>query len=593
MFRRASRLFVAAAGVGGGSDTTSKGAAAASSSGTTGQSPSTSSPASGVATTSNRLSHTQRHGIHRNEEESSFLPPIILGGKVLGLGDNTNSEVLAARERALQPDQSVLLSRQMPVSLNSSFGTGDRSPIALAQAEEERRLIRQKKNFDDMIVFEGGRIADHETYGRAMLFRDFVHYALYHHKWGYVPKLWRKYRSLMTSNFHDPIAFASLRNQYDYNYYVGKQQEASPSYPTPAVIFQPYYGWVIAEYFVSIMRSKFDPAEPLIIYDIGCGQGTLASTILDFLAEQYPEIYARCEYHCIELLPHQIPNLRVKLVHHLHHVKIHHISILNWKELEPRRCFCLGMELLNGMPHDWVFWTNDGTAYEMWVKFEEKDNLGTAQDRPQPCTDPIILRYLRYARWMQEETFHALKVLCVTDGHENIDPPRWRTLDPEIYDPPWVVFTKSLVQHNPLQCMYLPTGSMVMLEVFSKFFPRHHALFADYRVVNHSTMGINAPLCQVKVRGGKDIFFRKVADHFLSNAGMVDVCFPTDFEMMTQVYKSICGEHKEVTSMNHPDFWKTFGGDKVSLFTTHSGWNPLLEDFNDFHVFATHHPSEA
>jgi hypothetical protein len=55
----------------------------------------------------------------------------------------------------------------------------------------------------------------------------------------------------------------------------------------------------------------------------------------------------------------------------------------------------------------------------------------------------------------------------------------------------------------------------------------------------------------------------------------------------------VCGPHKEVMTVSHPDFWKTFGGDKTSLFTAQNGYNPLLEDFETFTIFATNHPAES
>lgn len=511
---------------------------------------------------------------------------VIAGGASSG-----KTDVEWRRERAINPP-AISTSRMAPVPLNSTFGVGERAVEVLAQKEEERRVARQKYNFDDMIVFDGGVLADHESYGKKMIFRDFVHYALYHHKWGYLPKMLRKHRQLLATCFHDPIPFGNLRNKQDYTEYIGKQAEASPSFNTPGSIFQPYYGWVIAEYFVTTMRAKFDPLEPLIIYDIGCGNGTLGLTVLNFLAEQYPEVYATCEYHFVDMSPYVIPAIRAKLVHHLHHAHIHHISIHNWRTIEPRRCFVVAVELFSNMPHDQIIWTEDGACYEQWVRFEETDNLGSAAERNLPATDPLILRYLRYCRWLQEETLNSMKVLCMTDGRENIDPLKWRTLEPEPYDPFTTIVSKCINVHNPYRIAFLPTAQMLFLEVAAKFFPRHHAFFADYSSVQHGIVGINAPLVQVKMRIAKDIFFRRICDNLLTNAGMVDVCFPTDFEVFRNTYRSICGEHKELTNMTHPDFWKTFGGDKTAIFTTQTGYNPLLEDFQTFNVFASHHPSD-
>lgn len=481
-------------------------------------------------------------------------------------------------------------SAHRPTIINSTWH--ENRSLELAQEEEERRVARQEHLFEDMLVFKGGAIADHDTLGTRMLMRDFVHYSMFHYKWGYYPKLARKYRELMTSGFYDPIPFGQLRNQADYEEYVARVSEASPTFATPPALFQPYYGWVLAEYMITVMRSKFHPSEPLIIYEVGAGAGTLAVSILNFLAEQYPDVYAQCEYHCIELSSYAIPVLRKRLVHHYHKAHIHHISIHNWRNLEPRRCFVLGVELLSNMPHDNIVWADDGSSYETYMYFEQDNNLATATERWEATTDPLILRYLRYSNWMKEESYNALRVLCLTDGQNVTLKPKYHRMEPTIYDP-WIeAMTKSLNVHNPFRVAWLPTGSTVMLETLAEFFPRHHALFADWGSVQGGINGFQGPLVQAKIRIAKNLYARRMCDNLTTNGGMVDLCFPTDFDRMVDTYRNICGEHKEITNMTHPDFWKTFGGEKTSLFTTRSGYNPMIEDFGVFNVFATHHPAE-
>lgn len=481
----------------------------------------------------------------------------------------------------------------VPTVLSSQHDvTTDERLTELVAALEEKRVARQKKLFEDMIVFEGGALADHESLGYYLIMRDFLHFALYHQRWGYYPKLFRKYRQLMTTGYFDPIPYGSLRSQYDYERYVTKIHETTPSFVTPTQLFQPFYGWVMAEYLVTTLRAKFDPREPLIVYDVGAGTGALALSVLDYLAEHFPDVYDRCEYHVVELNPHLIPVLRNKLVHHYHKVRIHNISILNWRTVEKRRCVVIAVELFSGLPHDCILWDNEGACNEHWFGFQALDNLSTAHERYYPLKDPISLRYLRYLNWMQEETFHNLKVLCLTDGRETLDPPRHGGIEAQMDDPMRVIVTKMMWQHSPWRTAWLPTGQMLMLEVLSEYFPRHHLFAADWSSVRQGLPGVNGPVMQVKMRIAKEIYLRKPIDSLQGNAGMMDIAFPTDFDHLSVVYKRVCGPEKEIASMSHPMFWRTFGGDKTALFTTKSGFNPLLEDFAPFHVFATHHPPE-
>ncbi|CAJ1025708.1 putative S-adenosyl-L-methionine-dependent methyltransferase [Leishmania utingensis] len=457
---------------------------------------------------------------------------------------------------------------------------------------EEQRVERQRKMFEDMIVFEGGAVSDHPSLGTSLIMRDFVHFALYHSKWGYYPKLFRKYRQLMTTGYFDPIPFASLRNQYDYERYATKLHESTPGFVTPTQLFQPYYGWVLAEYLVTTHRAKFDPREPLIVYDIGAGTGALALSMLDYLAEHFPDLYATCEYHAVEQNPHLIQVLRNRLIHHYHHVNIHHLSVLNWRQLEKRRCVVLAVELFSGMPHDCVLWDQEAVVSEHWFGFQQHDNLATAHERYYALQDPIILRYLRYLNWMQEESFHNLKVLCLTDGRETLDAPKRRSIEPNMTDSTTAIFTKMAYIMSPFHTAWLPTVQMVFLETLAQYFPRHHLFVADWSSVRQALPGVNGPVLQVKLRVAKDIYLRRPADALHTNAGVVDICFPTDFDHLSTVYTRICGAHKEVESMQHPVFWQTHGGDKTALFTTRSGYNPLLEDFQPFHVFTSHHSPE-
>lgn len=114
--------------------------------------------------------------------------------------------------------------------------------------------------------------------------RDYIHFALYNSKYGYFPRLCRKYRAEMTSGYFDPIPWGSLRNEQDYELSVNAIHKSTPAFVTPTQLFQPYYGWVLAEYLVTTYRAKFDPREPLVIYDVGAGTGALALSILDYLA---------------------------------------------------------------------------------------------------------------------------------------------------------------------------------------------------------------------------------------------------------------------------------------------------------------------
>ncbi|EPY31273.1 hypothetical protein AGDE_09136 [Angomonas deanei] len=458
---------------------------------------------------------------------------------MLPVGETTDGAVQSLNSRYTS-------SAGLPHILSSQRGdvTSLEYKTALVEELEERRLARQKRMFEDMLVFEGGALSDHETLGHKMIYRDFVQFSLYHMKWGYYPKLFRKYRKLMTTGYFDPIPYGSLRSQHDYERYITKIHEQTPSFVTPTQMFQPFYGWVLGDYLVSTYRSKFDPREPLVVYDVGAGTGALALSVLNYLAEQYPAVYERIEYHVIEQSPYLIQSLRNKLIHHYHRVKIHHVSVLNWRQVEMRRCVVLGIELLSGLPHDCILWDKEGVCSEQWLLFRQIDNLSTAMEHYEPLRDPLLLRYLRYLNWMQEETYHHLKVLCLTDGRETLDKPVRGGLSPKVGDNFIQVTYKMFYIHSPFHTAFIPTTQMLFFEVLAQYFPRHHLFLADWNSVRQGIPGYNGPVVQVKLRVAKELYLRRPVDTFHTNAGMVDVCYPTDFDHLGIVYRNICGKEK-------------------------------------------------
>ena len=61
---------------------------------------------------------------------------------------------------------------------------------------------------------------------------------------------------------------------------------------------------------------------------------------------------------------------------------------------------------------------------------------------------------------------------------------------------------------NSLKMAWLPTASMVFLEVLAEYFPRHHLFLADWNQVAVPIQGYNAPTVQGKSRMAPNVFRR-------------------------------------------------------------------------------------
>ena len=79
------------------------------------------------------------------------------------------------------------------------------------------------------------------------------------------------------------------------------------SWLTPSEIFTPFYGQAIANFVLDkhaqMTASSSFAAEPLRVFEIGGGTGTLARDILDHVRGAAPGVYENMMYTCVEISP--------------------------------------------------------------------------------------------------------------------------------------------------------------------------------------------------------------------------------------------------------------------------------------------------
>jgi hypothetical protein len=222
------------------------------------------------------------------------------------------------------------------------------------------------------------------------LTRDFIHRSLYDRTLGYFsnPKLeilspaepldWSQFRNYtdFLTHFHSlyasrtsedeslrsglsPSETEELNNASRPNDYSFLSTYArSQVWHTPTELFQPWFGFAVASYIVSQYSKRLETplvsttqeeknSIPLIIYEMGPGNGTLMLNILDYLQAHYPEIYNHTEYYLIEISSKLASNLsKEKNKKNASKFKIIQKSILEWDHLEKRPCFVLAMEVI-------------------------------------------------------------------------------------------------------------------------------------------------------------------------------------------------------------------------------------------------------
>lgn len=89
------------------------------------------------------------------------------------------------------------------------------------------------------------------------------------------------------------------------------------------------------------------PYDDLVIYEIGAGNGTLASDILDYVRDEYPpEVYERVRYNIIEISPQLAGIQRDKLTGTHTGVRIINKSIFDWDTRDNSTCFFIALEVI-------------------------------------------------------------------------------------------------------------------------------------------------------------------------------------------------------------------------------------------------------
>jgi len=204
-----------------------------------------------------------------------------------------------------------------------------------------------------------------------MLARDFIEDSLYNPNYGYFTK-----QATIFDTQDSTIKFETLRDSVEFQEEVGKRyaaygadNQAGPGkqlWHTPTELFkvflllaslsstphvissQPWYGRAIAQCLVAEYLLKYFPYEDFIVYEIGAGNGTLAMDILNYLQEEYPDVYERTRYNIIEISGSLVQLQKRKLKAHPC-VKITHKSIFHWRTKEPAPCFFVAMEVIVSM----------------------------------------------------------------------------------------------------------------------------------------------------------------------------------------------------------------------------------------------------
>jgi SAM-dependent MidA family methyltransferase len=344
----------------------------------------------------------------------------------------------------------------------------------------------------------------------------------------------------------------------------GSKNDLRQLWHTPTELFQPYYAEAMARYMATNYKLSQYPYYDLLIYEMGAGNGTFMLGVLDYIRDEYPEVYERTKFKIIEisssLADLQMANLckRAAEKGHLEKVEIINKSIFDWDTYVASPCFFVALEVWDNFAHDCIRYdTQTGDAFQTWVLI---DRNGEYYEYYETKIDPVASRFLR----IRDEA---------TDGH--FDHPLKRR--------DWSRKLVSMLPGSSASARlsipeYIPTRLMQFFDILHNYFPAHKLLSSDFSNFKSEVPGLNAPAVQTR-------FKRQMVGVTtpLVLQGHFDIMFPTDFQTMEAMYRAMTGKLTRVVSQE--DFLKRWA--YTDETQTKNGENPLLDWYKNASMMLT------
>ncbi|ORY97046.1 S-adenosyl-L-methionine-dependent methyltransferase [Lobosporangium transversale] len=400
-----------------------------------------------------------------------------------------------------------------------------------------------------------------------MLVREFIDDSLYHPHYGYFSKQavifspetdfdFERIRDNM--QFLDIIAekYKEIEDDMDVRDEIARQV-----WHTPTELFKPWYGYAIAKYIVTEYKLNNYPHKDLIIYEMGAGNGTLMLNILDYIQQFEPSVYERTRYRIIEiskkLAQRQGERQEVRDVTKRHGcVEVINKSIFEWDTPVPDHCFFLGMEVLDNFSHDLIRY--DSVTEEPLQGMVAIDEDGDYTEIYTPVQDPLIQRYLT----IRKQSGYKSPVLSRRFLR------RLRNRLP---------FAPNMTAPE-----FIPTKLLLLLETLKNYFPQHRLVLSDFYTLPEAIPGVDAPVVQTRYSGTM-----VPCSTYMVMPGMFDIFFPTNFELLRDIYQQVCrpslGMEKSVKVQTQKQFLERYGD--LEKTRTLSGENPMLMYYENNKMF--------
>ena len=382
------------------------------------------------------------------------------------------------------------------------------------------------------------------------LARDFIHDSLYNPKYGYFSQ-----RAVIFSQ-PDPVDFARLNGMEDFEKCISnlyrqydefQEEDALQVWHTPTELFKPWYGYAVGRYILEQYLANDEwqrTGQPLSIYEMGAGNGTLMCNILEYLKANAPaDVYRSLKYNIIEISKqlsqrqewNNMSRLSQQASEYDVSVNIINKSIFEWDTPITDHCFFVAFEVIDNFAHDVIRYnlSTSETGIDYLAPLQTRivsEETGDYSEEYEIASDPLIRRYLD----LRNRTSYETPVMKNSSS-------MWTRLKSRL------PFTSNLSSPE-----FIPTMQLYFMEVLRDKFPKHNLILSDFDSLPTEVEGVDSPVVQTRQR------HRMVpCTTYLVTPGWFDIFFPTNFELMSDIYGLLMKDanmHKHHSVMSHKDF---------------------------------------
>ncbi|ORX34248.1 S-adenosyl-L-methionine-dependent methyltransferase [Kockovaella imperatae] len=406
-----------------------------------------------------------------------------------------------------------------------------------------------------------------------MLVREYIHDSLYNPHYGYFSKKATIFRSppggYDFSTFRDQTEFQEqVASRYAAEY--GDMIEGSLGrqvWHTPTELFSPYYAQALVSGIITAHKSSAkSPSSPLIIYELGAGNGSFMSDALSFIRDQHPDLWPQTRYRVIEISPElaRLQRERAKESKVDHKVEILNTDVFDWEGGDKEPCYVVALEMLDNLAHDMVRYDIQTLQpYQTLVTIDATGNFNLIYE---PITDPTLSQAMSYYDRLSTSSTSSRR-------HTVPNIPsliRSSTLLRKAYTE--LPFAPNLSSPD-----FIPSKAIALIKKLKEQLPNHRFLAADFATLPDTVSGRNGPVVQTRL--GRVMVS---VGTFLVKHGYFDIFFPTNFELLRDILALITKDLPsasipgggipaiEITSQS--DFVRKYGGSELTKkLTTRNG----------------------